>query len=827
MNPFHYGIRSLLRARGFTAATITTIALATGAACAVFGLVNAVLIRPLPYPDSNRLAGLWHTMPGLGVAIAKQAPGTYNLYRDAAKSFDEMGVYISLAATLTYPDRALPPERVRVSWMTASTFSVLGAKPLLGRLYADADAQDGAPPVLMISERLWRTRFGGSRQIIGQRVDVDGELRQIVGVMPASFAFPEARTPVWAPEASAVNPKYVGGFADAGIARLRRGVTPEAAQRELEHILPQLAERYPEQRPGVSTTLAVRQTRLAPIVHSLRDDVIAGYDRVLWLLAATVALLVLVAFSNVASLLLVRVEARRREFAVRSALGASTWGVWQELLAETILLAALGGSLGFGLAAIALRLLVVSSPLGLPRLNEVRVDTSVVLFAFAFVALFALISASIGALRIRSSDTIRALREGGRSSTAGRASQRLRAAFVALEVALSLVMLASSGVLARSVLRLRSVQPGFDESNVFTFWTFLPTTRYKGPTDVARFYREAIERLRQLPGVVDVAATAKLPLEVEGSPYQRLIWADDGSSDTNVLPPLFQATTTTAGYFGAMRIPMIAGRTYDDANVQRGAREAVVSRGFIERFWHDPTGRTGVGKRLRLTAYGDWFTIVGVVGDLRDSTLTQPPIAEVYVPEEPISANPDASSSTTARDMAFVVRTRVPMPGLPQRLRQELHALDSELPFHRPAAMEQIVSDARAGLTFALLVLTVGALTTLALGVVGLYGVIAYVVSLRSREISIRIAVGLTPAAATRMILRQGGAIVAIGAFLGLLVFLVFARLLTTMTFEVSPIDLTTLVAAVLSVAIIAAGATWVPARRAARVDPARALSAD
>ncbi|HEY7236061.1 MAG TPA: ABC transporter permease, partial [Gemmatimonadaceae bacterium] len=763
MNPFRYAARSLARSRGFAVATTGTIALAVAAGCAVFGLVDAVLLRPLPYPHSDRLVGLWHTMPGVSIPIAKQAPGTYVLYREAAKSFEDMGVYIALAATLTYPDRDLPPERIRLSWMTASVFSVLGAKPLLGRLFADSEAHGGTPGVVLISERFWRRRFGGDLRVVGRTLDVDGVPAQIIGVMPQSFAFPEATTPVWAPEPDMSNVPSVGGFAFTGIARLRPGATTESAQRELAQILPRLAERFPQMRPDLSTEVGVRQTRLAPIVHRLRDDVIAGSDRVLWLVAATVGLLCLVAFSNIASLSLVRVEARRREFAVRSALGASAWSAWQDLMAEAIIVAALGGAIGFAIASLALRVLVLVAPLGLPRLNEVQVDTTVVLCALALTALFALVSASIGAWRIRGGDAMRVLRAGDRAGTAGRAAQRMRAGFVAVEVALSLVLLASSAVLGRSLIRLRAVQPGFDPTNTFTFWTFLPGAKYEGVTDAARFYREAIDRFRHLPGVIAVGATAKLPLVIEGYPYRQLIWADDGS-DSKVLPPVFQATSTSASYFAAMRIPLIAGRTYDDASVRRGAFEAVASRALVEHFWHDPTGRIGVGKRVRPSADGPWFTIVGVVGDVRDSTLTQPAVAEVYFPEEPTSESPAPGTITTGRDMAFVVRTRAPMPGLPARLRQELRAFDPSLPFYRPAAMEQIVTDARAGTTFALTLLAVGATVTLFLGIIGLYGVIAYVVSLRSREISIRIALGLVPAAAARMILRQGEAIIGAGA---------------------------------------------------------------
>lgn len=824
MSPFRHAFRSLARARGFSIAMIATISLGIGAGCAVFGLVNPLLLRPLPYPNSDRLVGLWHTLPGLGIQIAKQAPGTYALYSEGSTSFEAIGLYVSLAATLAFRAPDVLPERVRATQMTASTFSVLGATPLTGRLFTDADAAKGAPPVAIISELLWRTRFGARGNLSDAVIDIDGTPRQVIGVMPTSFGFPAARTPVWVP-LDVSNPTYVGSFGFDAIGRLRPGVTLAAAQRELQQLLVRLPERFPEQRPGVSTALVLSQTKATPVLHRMQDDVVAGFDRVLWLIAAATALLVIVACSNVASLLLVRAQSRQREFAVRRALGASGWAIWEGVIAETVLLTATGGAFGLGLAAAALQL-VRAGPFALPRLNEVHVDARVALAAVALATLFVLISAATSALRGRSGSAMRILRDGGRTGTAGRAAQRMRTTFVAVEIALSLVLLAGSGVLARSVLRLRAVQPGFDSSNVFTFWTFLPTTSYPQPSDAARFYRAAIDRIQRLPGVVAVGATAKLPLEIEGFPYQVLIWADDGSTASNVLPPAFQISSASSGYFDAMRIPFIGGRSFDDATVRLGGKEAVVSRGFVEHFWHDATGRTGVGKRLRPAADGAWYTIVGVVVDVRDSTLTRPPIAEVYFPEE-ASSDRAAGANTTARDMAFVVRTRGSEPGLPILLRQELHALDPSLPFHHPATMDQLVSDARGQMTFALTVLAVGALSTLLLGVVGLYGVIAYVVSLRSREISIRIALGLPPAGAARMILLQGEAIVVIGIAAGVAVFLLFARLLRSLAFEVSTIDSIALGEALVAVLIVATFATWIPARRAACVAPADALKAD
>ncbi|HEX4682160.1 MAG TPA: ADOP family duplicated permease [Gemmatimonadaceae bacterium] len=816
-------LRSLLRSRAFTAASTTTIALSVAAACTVFALLNAVLLRPLPYAHADRLVGMWHTLPGVDVPVAKQSLGTYTLYRESAKSFEATGVYVALPATIDYPNTDIAAERVRGAWMTPTMLDVLGARPLFGRPLTNADAATGETPAALISERLWRTRFGADRAVTERSIDLDGRRYRIAGVMPASFAFPETRTLVWT-SLDASNPVYLGSFGFDGIGRLRPGVTPDAAQRELARILPRAVERFPEQRPAVSTALVLRQARMAPVVHALRDDVVAGFDRVLWLIAGAVVLLVVVAFSNVASLQLVRVEARSRELAVRRALGASTAAIWGGLMGESTAIAAAGAMIGLFVAALAVDLLVRAAPLNVPRLNEVRVDGPVAGVAAALLLLFAVSSALIGMMRALDRDTLSTLRDSARSVTGGRFARRLRAAFVGVEVAMSLALLAGAGVLGRSIERLRAVNPGFDASNVFTFWTFLPGSAYHHREDLARFYADAIARIRALPGVVSVAATAKLPLEVEGFHYRVAIWGDDGSESSAALPPVVQATTTTSGYFDTMRIPIIAGRSYDDETVRRGAFEAVVSRKYVDAVWHDATGGSGVGKRVRSAARGPWFTVVGVVDDVRDSTLTQPPVAEVYFPEQP---NGDTTVSTTAQEMAFVVRTRGPAPALPNVLRNELRALDPNLPFHRPATMQQVLEDSRATMTFALIVLGVGAAAASLLGIVGLYGSVAYVVSLRTREISIRIALGLDPAAAPRLMLREGAAVVACGVLAGLLVFLAASRLLASLTFEVRPNDPIVIAGAVAGVIAIAAGAIWTPASRAARVKPAEALSAD
>jgi predicted permease len=389
-------------------------------------------------------------------------------------------------------------------------------------------------------------------------------------------------------------------------------------------------------------------------------------------------------------------------------------------------------------------------------------------------------------------------------------------------VALSLVLLAGAGVLARSALKLRAVDPGFDPSSTFTFWTFLPASSYKRSTDVARFYETAIDRIESLNGVTAASATSKLPLEIEGTPYEVFVWADGSPIATNALPPVFHMTSTTTGYFTSMKIPLVAGRSFDDANVRRSAYESVVSRGVVEEIWHDATGLSGVGKRIRLAPDAPWYTIVGVVGDVRDSTLTEPAISEVYFPQA--ASEDSAFQSQTKREMAFVVRARGPVAAVQHQVEDELHALDRNLPFYRPSTMHEIVSGANRRMTLALMLLASGASATLLLAIIGLYGVIAYGVSLRSREISIRIALGLPPSGALMMILKQGGMIIAIGATAGALTFLMFARLLNTLAFGVSTLDPFTVAMAMGAVLVVAGAATWLPARRAARFDPALAL---
>jgi predicted permease len=534
---------------------------------------------------------------------------------------------------------------------------------------------------------------------------------------------------------------------------------------------------------------------------------------------------VVVAFSNVASLWLVRVEARRREFAVRSTLGASTSRIWWSLAAEMGIVSGVGGLLGLVLAVAGLTLLVRSGPADLPRLAEVRPDWLLFASALGLTVAFCLAGALIGTWRLTGTDMIRALRDGGRGGTGGTASQRMRAVFVLVEVALSLVLLSGSAVLGRSLERLRAIQPGFNPENLFTFRTFLPPLQYSTPATIARFYGEAADRIGRLPGVESAGVVSKLPLV--GGSTGRLVWVEDSPRPEDALPPSATIASASSGYFGAMQIPMLAGRSFDVASVSRGQHEVVVTRRFVSEYLNDSVPNRALGRRVRPGRNGPWYTIVGVAGDVRDTSLTIPPASALYFPQH---AGSDSTADWQTADwrgnseMTFVVRTRGAAAGLPALLAREIHALDPKLPLYQPAFMEQMVADSGSRMTFALLLLGAGAVVTLALGVVGLYGVIAYVVGMRSREIAIRVALGLTPRKAARMILGQGEVIIIVGTVAGLLAFAAFARLLSSLAFEVSVLDRPALAASAAVVLAVATLATWIPALRASRINPADVL---
>ena len=543
----------------------------------------------------------------------------------------------------------------------------------------------------------------------------------------------------------------------------------------------------------------------------------------MWIVAAAAGVVLLVACANVTNLVLVRADGRQRELAVREALGAGRSRVLAYFLAESLVVTAVSTIAALALAAVAIRLLVTLGPAAIPRLAEVRVDMATVGFAFAVSAVVAFVCSIVPALRIGRAHLSNALREGGRGGTAGRARQRVRSTLVAGQIALALVALASSGLLLRTFQRLNAVRPGFEPQGVATFWVALPGARYPNDTSVVRFYSQLLGRVRGLPGVKDVGISSRLPFENNGWSQDPFYPEDDLASYANKIPPLNFYTTTDADYFRVMGIPLVAGKTFDRLELQR-SDEAIISRATAIQFWKDSTGQRVLGKRFRDLPNGPWFTVIGVVGDTRDSSLAAPPSMVVYRPQTVTVRGGDGQTQWT---MGLVVRTSGEPTAITSSVQRAVRELDPTLPLFDIRSMSDITAASMAQLSFTIIVLGAAALVTLILGAVGLYGVMAYVVSLRTRELAVRIALGATPAAVIRMLTTQGVAVTGAGIGVGLVLFVMMARALKSLLFGVASTDPVTLVSASLLLVAISALASWIPARRTARVDPADVLRAE
>ena len=814
--------RSLRRSPAFTITASLTLVIGIGAAVAIFALVNGVLLRPLPYGNPDQLVVPFHSMQLVGLAKGNQTAGTYWTYKRFAKSLDAIGLVQPNAVNVSDPRGGSEPQRVTTARITASVIPLMQVSPLVGRTFTDADDAPRGPNVLIISEGMWRARFGADRNVIGRTLEVNGRSWEIIGVMPRTFRFPTAATQMWTPMQIDPNEQYPGGFNYDGIARLKPGISVADAGRDLKAVLPRISEIAPNLAPGVSTQMLLEQAKPVPFVSPLKDEMTSGIAKTLWIVAAAAIVVLLVACANVTNLILVRADGRQRELAVREALGAGRGRVLAYFLGESLVVTAVSAVAGLLLATLAIRLLVQLGPEAIPRLAEVKIDLATIVFAIVTSIVVACICSVVPAMRIGRVDLNHALREGGRGGTAGRARQRVRTVLVAGQIALALVALASSGLLLRTFQRLNAVRPGFEANGVATFWVALPGARYPNDTSVVRFYSQLLDRVKSLPGVQDVGLTSRLPFTADGGSRDPF-YPEGDDSYANKVPPLNFYTTTDGGYFRTMGIPLVAGKMFDRLEQQRPG-EAIISRQTATQFFGDSTGQRALGKRFRELPGGPLFTIVGVVGDTRDTSLAAPPSLVVYRPQTISLRNGDGQ---TQWRMGLVVRSVAEPTAITTAVQRAVRELDPTLPLFDVRSMTQIMSQSMAQLSFTILVLGTAALVTLILGAVGLYGVMAYVISLRTRELAVRIALGATPSAVIGMLTRQGIAVTALGIASGLVLFFAVAGALKSLLFGVASTDPLTLVSASVLLVAIAAVASWLPARRTARVDPADVLRAE
>ena len=810
-----FAFRLLRKSPGFTIAAVLTLAVGIGGNTAVFSAVNGVLLHPLPYPNADRLVTIAHTTKGGG--IPKNLPGssaTHVVY-SAAKSFSALALYESIKLTLTGQDA---PERLNVVRATQSIFTVLGVSPHLGRVFSAEEDQPGAAGVVVISDALWRRRFNADREIIGHSMLLDGRPHVIVGVMPRDFEFPSADVQLWMPMQLDVH--KLEGFHTPEIALLRPGVTADAAQRELVALLPRISTLVDFLPPET-----LRNAGIRPDVHPYVDDVVGSSTRrTLWTLWATVLLVLMIACVNVASLLAVRADSRQRELSLRSALGAERRHLLAQSITESTVLVLLGTILGIAFADIALGLVRRYGAGVLPRTTEIHVDGAVLVVTALIAAGAALVFGIAPLASHRSASSSLVLGFGSRGGTADSGRLRMRNTLVIAQVAMAAMLLVVCGLMIRTAENLTRVDIGFRSDGVLTFRIALPNVTYPTPRDVARFHSSMLERIRQLPGVVAAGATSDLPLSTAGAPGDPLR-VDNGIATSNTLPSIAEMRVATPGYFEAMGIPLRRGRVLVDDDSQRPRGTAVITDAVVRLM----QGREPIGARVAHGLAGvqgerPWTEVVGVVGDVRGSSLEEAPIGAVYYPM--VNA-PGVNMEWLARSMSYAVRVRTAPDALLPSVRSVLRELDPTLPLTEARTLRSIVDAASSKTRFAMMGLTIAALAGLLLGSIGLYGMLAFATSQRTREIGVRIALGARPAALRASVLRHGLELCVTGLAIGLVAAIALRIAISPLLYQVSATDPLTFVAVAAVLMLVGTIAAWIPASRAAHLDPVRALRSE
>lgn len=803
LQDIRYAFRTLLKNPGFTAVAVIAIALGVGPNSAIFSIINAVLLRPLPYQDPDRVVMLWENSKARGFDQLPVSGPTFMDWKRECRSFEDM------APAFTIPEYGFnvtaggEPERAQGGQAAANMFSVLGIKPVLGRYFLPEEDRPGGDSVVLIGHSFWQRRFGAARDVVGKSIGLDGRSATIVGVLPPEV---EAlgHVDVWLPIAQDLALLRRDHHNYGIVARLKPGATVRQAQAELDTIAKRLERDYPESNAGIGAMVI-------PM-----SEVIAGRIRpALMVMLAAVGFLLLIACANVASLLLARAASRQREIAVRAAVGASRWRVVRQLLTESVMLAAAGGALGVLLAAWSVRALRSQLPDIIPRLKDIGVDGSVLLFTLAISVLTGVLFGLAPALRASRTDLNETLKEGGGRGTVGDASQRARSALLVAEVALAVVLLAGAGLMVRSFLHVISVDPGFRASNVLTMQLTLPDLKYPKGREQLDFARRALERIDAVPGVRSAAIVSYLPMrgglislrisvmpfQVEGAPPA--IAGQEPTADYRVITP---------GFLETMGIPLRAGRNFDEHDTREKPGVLLINETMARQYYPNVNP---VGRRLRLPPFEkDVREIVGVIADLKLQGLEGKVEPAIFVP---LAQQP-------SRRFSIVVSALSNAAGLSGAVRKEILAIDSEQAVADVRTMEEVMSDSLLVRRLSVWMLGIFGALALALATVGIYGLTSYGVSRRRHEIGLRMALGAQAGSVLRLVVARGLVIVLIGVALGVPAALAMARLMRGLLFGVTTTDAVVFFAVPVALAAAAALASYIPARRAMRIDPIIAL---
>jgi putative ABC transport system permease protein len=820
-----YAARAFAKQRTFAATAVLILALGIGATTAIFSVVYSVLIKPLPYPNADEIVRLRHSVEGR-VGSTDFEPTMYVTYRDENRTLAGIGLWQDASMTLT---DGTEPERLRAIRVADGTLQLLGVQPVRGRWFIAEEhgpAAEGVAPVIL-SYGFWQRRFGGD-DAIGREISLDSRPARVVGIMPADFRFldlatqPDVIAPVQIDPANLV---ISGGWSYQALARLKSGVTPAEARADLERMLPIWLDSWPLAAVPGLTREALAEFPMAPVVRPLKDDIVGDAGSMLWVLMGAIGAVLLVACANIANLTLVRAEARRQEFAVRAALGAGAARIARTLLVENLVLGTAGSVLGLLLAYVGLQFLVAIGPSNLPRLREIGVYPPVLAFTVAVSLLSTLLFGSITVLK-HAVSAAAPLVTTARGATASRERNRVRSALVVVQVALALALVVSAALMIRTFQELRDVDPGFaGPTTVQTGRIWMPSSLVGQPEQYTRMQHEILDRVAALPGVAAVGFASALPMEGPGFLSSTPIVIEGQASAPEIFPPSRSAKFVSPGYFETLGTRIIAGREITWSDIEGGGRVVVISESFAREIAGEPAA--ALGKRIRTFVETDaWREVVGVAQGVHETGLYEDAPSLVYFPA--LVADMWGTPMIGTPAAAIAIRSdRAGTASLMDEVRQAVLSVNPSLPVTHTRTMSDLYSASLARTSFVLVMLAIAGAMALVLGIVGIYGVIAYVVAQRTREIGIRSALGAEPKQLARMFLLQGLALSALGAVGGLAAAIVLGRLMSSLLFGVGPLDPLAYATALAVTIAAAAVATYLPARRAAKIDPMTTLRAD
>jgi predicted permease len=801
-------LRRLAFAPGFTVATLITLALGIGVNTAIFSIVNSVLLKPLPFQEPDRLIGVWQTAPGVNIKDLNACLADYVTYREDSTAFADVAIWNGRSATVT---EFTDPERVEGISMTFRLLPMLGIRPVLGREFTEKDNEDKSPEVIMLSYGYWQRRFGADPKVIGRRILVDGTAREVIGVLPNNFWFMDMDHDLIFPLRFDRPAVHLAGYNFQAAARLRPGVTIQQANADVARMIDIELNKFPP--PDGMSKQMMEDARLGPNVRPLIDDLLGDVGKSLWVVMATIGIVLLIACANVANLLLVRTEGRAQEFAIRAALGAGRGRIAREIFLESVTLALIGGGLGAGLAFAAVKSAVKLSPARLPRFEQISVDSTALMFTLGISIVAGIALGAIPVLKHGGVRLAESLRAGGRNASAGRERNITRNTLTVVQVGLALVLLIGSGLMIRTFQAIRRVHPGFSApEDLQTLRISFARTAAPNDAELLQTQHNLVDRLAGIPGVSEVSMMNGLPMT--GYSSQDPIFASDHTYAANQIPTLRRFITATPGTFHALGTPMRAGREFTWTDLHQGRQVAIISENFALEYWG--SAQAAIGKQIRSNSNNPWSEVIGVVGDLRHDGADKRAPTSVYWPLR------------SDHSVSFLIRSpRAGAESFLAEVRQTVRTVNGGLPITEIKTMKQIYDKSMARTGFTLVLLAISGGMALLLAVVGIYAVISYTVAQRTREIGIRMALGAQQGELKRMFVGKGLLWSGIGAAAGLTAAAALSKLMAALLFEISPLDPLTYTAAAAGILVAAAAASYLPARQVTRVDPTIALRAE